>query len=124
MPGVSTPALGLPYPSLEEPIAPLNKTIVIYGGSSSTGSMVTQVATNTGLPVVSVVGAKDFDLSKRCGASAVFDQRDVAVVEKVSEAVTKLGGEFVGIFDTISTRSCHTREVRWRPSRMHSFPSG
>jgi NADPH:quinone reductase-like Zn-dependent oxidoreductase len=43
LPGVATPALGLPYPSLVATV--LGKTLVVFGGSSSAGSMTTQVAT-------------------------------------------------------------------------------
>ena len=51
LPGVSTPALGLPYPSLED-ASPLGKTLVVYGGSSSAGSMVVQLATSAGIHVI------------------------------------------------------------------------
>ena len=47
-------------------------------------------------------GAKNFDLVKRCGASEVFDHKDSLLVDKIVEAVTKSGGEFVGIFDAIA----------------------
>ncbi len=49
MPGVSTPALGLPFPSLEP--SPIGKTLVVYGGSSSVGSMTIQLAKAAGLHV-------------------------------------------------------------------------
>jgi NADPH:quinone reductase-like Zn-dependent oxidoreductase len=32
LPGVPTPALGLPYPSLEDAVLPLGKTLVVHGG--------------------------------------------------------------------------------------------
>jgi NADPH:quinone reductase-like Zn-dependent oxidoreductase len=100
LPGVFTPALGLPYPSLNP--SPIGKTLVVNGGSASTGSMVTQIATATGIHVIALTGSKNFDLSKECGAAEVFDHSDPAVVDKVVEAVKKSGGEFVGIFDSIS----------------------
>ena len=110
-PGVPTPALNLPYPTLEDPTPSINKTIVIYGGSTSSGSMTTQIATNSGIKVVSIVGRKNFDFSKKCGAVEVFDYKDPDVVEKVIKAVTDLGGEFVGIFDTISTPATHVHDL-------------
>lgn len=103
LPGVATPALGLPYPSLQDPTPPSGKAIVVYGGSSSIGSMVTQVATSAGVDVISIVGAHNFDLAKRCGAVGTFDYKDVKVVEKVAESVRSLGKDFVGIFDAIAT---------------------
>ncbi|KAF2649699.1 GroES-like protein [Lophiostoma macrostomum CBS 122681] len=105
LPGVSTPALALPYPSLEDPVPSLGKTLVVYGGSASTGAMVTQVATAAGIHVLSIVGASNFDLSKRCGAAQVFDHKDPSVVDKVIEAVRASGNEFVGIFDAVSTEA-------------------
>ena len=49
MPGVSTPALGLPFPSLQS--TPIGKTLLVYGGSSSVGSMTIQLAKATGIHV-------------------------------------------------------------------------
>ncbi|RDW92683.1 zinc-binding alcohol dehydrogenase family protein [Aspergillus mulundensis] len=102
MPGISTPAPGLPYPSLDKS-EPLGKTLVVYGGSSSVGSMTTQIATAIGLNVIAVSGAHNFDLSKRCGATQVIDRKDPAVIDKVVAAVEASGNEFMGIFDAIST---------------------
>ncbi|PVH98036.1 GroES-like protein [Periconia macrospinosa] len=110
LPGVATPALGLPYPSLEDPVPAVNKTIVVYGGSSSVGSMVTQVAVAAGLNVVSITGARNFDLSKRLGATGVFDHKDPLVVEKVVQSVRSLGKDFVGIFDAISTEETYPHD--------------
>ena len=53
LPGVSTPALGLPYPSLQDHVPSLGKTLVVYGGSSSAGSMTVQVAAKSGIHVIS-----------------------------------------------------------------------
>ncbi|KAL9109178.1 MAG: hypothetical protein Q9227_006103 [Pyrenula ochraceoflavens] len=104
MPGVSTPALGLPYPSLQHPVPSLGKTLVVYGGSSSIGSMTIQLATAAGIHVISVAGAHNFDFTKRCGAAQVFDHKDPSVVDKVVQAVKESPKhEFVGIFDAIST---------------------
>jgi NADPH:quinone reductase-like Zn-dependent oxidoreductase len=103
LPGVPTPALGLPYPSLDEKVASIGKTLVVYGGSSSVGSMVTQVASAAGIYVIAITGAKNFELSKRCGAKEVFDHKDSAVVDKVVEAVKRSEHESVGIFDAIAT---------------------
>jgi NADPH:quinone reductase-like Zn-dependent oxidoreductase len=49
LPGVPIPTLGLPYPSLEAGRKSPNKVLVVYGGSSSAGSMVTQIATAAGV---------------------------------------------------------------------------
>ncbi|KAK9238612.1 chaperonin 10-like protein [Lipomyces kononenkoae] len=111
LPGISTPALGLPYPSLKDPVPSLSKTLVIYGGSSSVGSMTTQLATAAGIHVICVVGKHNFDFSKRCGAAEVFDHKDPSVVSKVIEAVGKSGHEFVGIFDAIATPDTYAHDL-------------
>ncbi|KAF1850067.1 putative zinc-binding alcohol dehydrogenase domain-containing protein cipB [Cucurbitaria berberidis CBS 394.84] len=111
MPGVATPALGLPYPSLEDPVQSVGKTLVVYGGSSSVGSMATQLATAAGIHVIAIAGAHNFDLSKRCGAAQVFDYKDASFVDKVVEAVRKSGHEFVGIFDTISIPDTYSNDL-------------
>lgn len=108
MPGIATPALGLPYPSLEN-MPSSGKTLVIYGGSSSVGSMATQVATAAGINVISVAGEHNFCFSKRCGATQVFDHKDPSVIEKVTEAVGK--SEFIGIFDSIATPETYAHDL-------------
>jgi NADPH:quinone reductase-like Zn-dependent oxidoreductase len=107
--GVSTPALGLPYPSLE-PVSS-RKTLIVYGGSSSVGSMTTQLATAAGIEVISIVSELNFDFSKSCGASQVFDYHDPSFLEKVIEAVANSGREFVGIFDAISTPETYANDL-------------
>lgn len=102
LPGVSTPALALPYPSLEEPVASVGKILVVNGGSASTGSMTTQIATASGINVIALTSAKNFGLSKTCGATEVFDHNDPDIVDKVTKAVRDSGEEFIGIFDAIS----------------------
>lgn len=108
MPGVATPALALPYPSLEN-VAASGKTLVIYGGSSAVGSMTTQLATAAGINVISVAGEHNFDFSKRCGATQVFDHKDPLVVDKVIEAVGK--SEFIGVFDVIATPETYAHDL-------------
>ncbi|KAF2875109.1 putative quinone oxidoreductase [Massariosphaeria phaeospora] len=109
LPGVPIPTLGLPYPSLNPKSA--GKTLIIYGGSSSVGSMTTQVATAAGLHVIAIVGAHNFDFSKRAGAAQVFDHKDPLLVEKVVDAVKKTGNEFVGIFDAIATEASYPNDL-------------
>lgn len=99
MPGVLTPALGLPYPSLQD-VPSTGKTLVVYGGSSSAGSMTIQLATAAGIRVIALAGAANLEFVKTCGAVAAFDYKDAHVVEKVVQAIGTT--DFVGIFDAIS----------------------
>ena len=110
LPNVPTPALGLPYPSLADP-APSNKTLIVYGGSSSVGCMTTQLATAAGIRVIAIASAKNFDLCRTCGAVEVFDYHDPSFVDKVIETAAAPGHEFVGIFDAISTPDTYATDL-------------
>ncbi|CAG8979311.1 hypothetical protein HYALB_00002434 [Hymenoscyphus albidus] len=110
MPGVPTPGLGLPYPSLQTAIS-TGKILVVYGGSAATGLMVTQVTTAAGIQVISIAGAHNFDISKRCGAVQVFDHKDSSLVKKVVEAVQSSELEFKGIFDAISSPGTYAQDL-------------
>ncbi|KAF2025164.1 putative zinc-binding alcohol dehydrogenase domain-containing protein cipB [Setomelanomma holmii] len=111
LPGIPTPALGLPYPVLQDKAPSISKVLVVYGGSSSTGSMVTQIATVAGVHVIAITGPRNFDLSKRCGAAKVFDHKDPSIIDKVVEAVKKSGCDFVGIFDAISAPEPYANDL-------------
>lgn len=112
LPGIYTPALALPYPALEDGVLPsAGKAIIVYGGSSSVGSVTTQLAAAAGLYVVSIVGAKNFELSKRSGASKCWDHKHPDLVNNVVEAVRKSGKEFVGIVDAISIPDTITKDL-------------
>ncbi|KAK0716290.1 putative quinone oxidoreductase [Lasiosphaeris hirsuta] len=109
LPGVSTPALGLPYPSLEP--VPSGKVIVVNGASSSVGSMVTQLATAGGIMVIGVTSARNAELARTCGAAEVFDYRDSSFVEKVVKAVVNSKLEFVGVVDSVSTGETYPNDL-------------
>lgn len=110
MPGVATPALGLPYPSLHD-VPSSGKILIVYGGSSSVGSMTIQIATAAGIHVIAISGAHNFDFSKRCGAARVFDHKDTSLATKVIEAVRENGSEFIGIFDAIATPETYANDL-------------
>ena len=109
MPGVATPALDLPYPSLEPTTS--NKLIVVYGGSSSVGSMTIQIASAAGVKIIAIASANNLELCKDCGATEVVDRHDSALVEKVVAAISKSGHEFVGIFDAVSTPETYQSDL-------------
>ena len=111
MPGVTTPALGLPYPALQDSTPSAGKTLIVYGASSSVGSMTTQIATAAGINVIAIAGKHNHDLVKSCGAAQVFDHKDSSLVEKVVDAAKASHSEFVGIFDAISTPETYARDL-------------
>lgn len=61
--------LGLSLPSLNPSDA--SKTIVVWGGSSSVGALVIQLAVASGVKVVAVASERNFDFCKKLGASEV-----------------------------------------------------
>ena len=112
MPGVATPALGLPLPSPGDTVKSISKTLVVVGGSASTGSMVTQMATAAGINVIAITGAKNADLVKQCGASVVLDRHDESLVDNIVDAFNATGTtEFVGIFDAISSSETYAQDL-------------
>ena len=87
--------LGLPHPSTTPQKS--GKAILVWGGSSSVGSSVIQLATASGLDVITTASEKNFELCKKLGARDVFDYRSPTVVEDVIAALSK--GQVVGAFD-------------------------
>ncbi|KAK0829797.1 hypothetical protein LTR73_003933 [Friedmanniomyces endolithicus] len=94
-PAEGAKGLGLPPPSLEP--KPSGKVLVCWGGSSSVGALVIQLAVASGAKVVATASPHNFEFCKDAGASKVrVCGRDVVA------AVKKVGGEFVGLYDAIS----------------------
>jgi len=105
IPGVHTPALGLPLPSVQRDFK-LDKTLVVNGASASTGIMAIQVARAMGVDVIAIVGAANIPLAMRAGACAAIDRAAPSLVNQVVDAVKALeGNEFAGIFDAISVET-------------------
>ncbi|KAK0271288.1 hypothetical protein LTR91_003550 [Friedmanniomyces endolithicus] len=99
-PAEGAKGLGLPPPSLEP--KPSGKVLVCWGGSSSVGALVIQLAVASGAKVVATASPHNFEFCKDAGASEVLDYRSGSVVEDVVAAVKKVGGEFMGLYDAIS----------------------
>ena len=85
MPGVTTPALRLPYPSLH-PSSP-TKLLIVNGASSSVGSTTTQIAAAAGIAVLAITSTRHFDLATQSGARAIFDRPSRSRVDDVGPAV-------------------------------------
>ena len=78
---VSKGFLGLPMPSLKPSASGtssssrsepnINKTIIVWGGSSSVGAITTQLAVASGAKVITTASKHNFDFCKKCGASEV-----------------------------------------------------
>jgi NADPH:quinone reductase-like Zn-dependent oxidoreductase len=87
--------LALDFPSHDP--KPSGKTLLVWGGSSSVGCCVIQLAVASGLRVVATCSARNFGLCRRLGASEVFDYKSGTVVEDLIEALGK--GACAGIYN-------------------------
>ncbi|PLB54713.1 putative zinc-binding oxidoreductase ToxD [Aspergillus steynii IBT 23096] len=87
--------LGLALPS--KPLAQ-PEPILIYGGSSASGSLAIQFAKLSGYTVITTCSPRNFDFVKQLGADLVFDYRDPEAPKAIRE-YTKDGLKLV--FDTI-----------------------
>jgi NADPH:quinone reductase-like Zn-dependent oxidoreductase len=99
--GISTAAAGLyqkdflnlPFP-LEKP-EKQDRTVIIWGGSSSVGSCAIQLAVASGLDVITTASSRNFDYVKKLGAREVYDYHDSDVedqIVKALEGTTVVGG--------------------------------
>ncbi|KAI9640057.1 hypothetical protein NHQ30_011621 [Ciborinia camelliae] len=91
--------LKLPLPSqpAEKPIQ-----LLIYGGSTATGTIGIQLAKLSGLEVITTASPNNFELVKSRGADKVFDYNDPQVGEKIREYTNN---SLKHVFDTITLPS-------------------
>lgn len=76
-------SLGLPLPDSG---VKADYPVLIYGGSTATGSLAIQYARLSGCPnIVTTCSPRNFDLVKSLGAHAVFDYRDAECANKIRE---------------------------------------
>ncbi|QIW95910.1 hypothetical protein AMS68_001428 [Peltaster fructicola] len=73
--------LGLPLPGE----GPYNKPVLIYGGSTATGTLAVQYAKLSGAKVIATCSPRNFDLLKSLGAEATFDYNDPECAKKIRE---------------------------------------
>ncbi|KAF2638575.1 GroES-like protein [Massarina eburnea CBS 473.64] len=92
--------LGLPLPSTPGTAPPkTNKSVLVWGGSSSVGACAIQLAAAAGVKVVTVASAHNLENVKGLGASAAFDYKSPSVIDDIVSALA--GTDFTGIADTI-----------------------
>lgn len=89
--------LGLPPPTTRP--KPSEKTILIWGASSSVGSSAVQLATASGVSVIGVASKRNHDYVRSLGAKEVLDYHDPSIVDDAINYLEK--GQFVGIYDAI-----------------------
>jgi len=104
--GRSDGFLGFEYPTWTPTQS--GKTLVVYGGSSSVGALVTQLAVASGTYVIAVASQRNHEFCKSNGASEVFDYNNSSVVDDIVKAVKNAEPRnFVGVYDTISTKDSY-----------------
>lgn len=91
-------SLGLPLPGSGKANIPL----LIYGGSTATGSLAIQYAIHSGCQVVTTCSPRNFPFVKALGATEAFDYNDPDCGKKIRE-YTKDG--LTKVFDCISEGS-------------------
>ncbi len=103
--GISTAAAGLyqkdflnlPFPTLK-PDA-LDRTVIIWGGSSSVGSCCIQLAVASGATVVTTASPSNFEYCRKLGADQVFDYHDDDVEDQIVKALK--GKTVVGAYHAV-----------------------
>jgi len=94
--------LGLPFPTPNTLHSgnEVKEAILIYGGSSATGTLAIQLAKLSGLTVITTCSARNFDLVKNLGADSVLDYHD----PDCGSAIRKITNDkLTKVFDTIAT---------------------
>jgi NADPH:quinone reductase-like Zn-dependent oxidoreductase len=99
--------LDLPLPTLAA--EQTGKVLLVYGGSSSIGLAVTQLAAASGLRVITTASPHNHAVSAKAGANTTLDYRSSDLVEKVIEAVGD--DDFVGIYDAVSLESTFAHDL-------------
>ncbi|KAL9053149.1 MAG: hypothetical protein Q9162_004946 [Coniocarpon cinnabarinum] len=87
---------------------PVGESVLIWGASSSIGSLTLQLAKASGYEVVTTASPKHFDYAKSLGADHVLDYHSKTVVDELVDLFK--GKIVVGAFDAIgeedTTRAC------------------
>jgi len=100
--GLSTAACGLfqkDFLAMNAPSAspaPVGKSLIVWGGSTSVGSNAIQLAVAAGYDVVTTASPHNFAYVKQLGARAAFDYRSKTVVADIIGALR--GREIAGAF--------------------------
>lgn len=98
-------ALDAPSVAAQE-LKPNDRTLVVWGGSTSVGGNAIQLAVAAGYSVITTASPKNFEYVKKLGASLVFDYRSETVTSDIIQALqnkTVVGAVAVG---NGSTEAC------------------
>ena len=92
--------LSLPYPNptnrLSTSSKPFDRTVVIWGGSSSVGSTAIQLARASKVVVVAIASQRNFDYCRHLGAHEVFDYHSPTIEDDLVKALK--GSTLAGVY--------------------------
>jgi hypothetical protein len=95
--------LGLPWPNeTSSTERKEDRQLLIYGGSTATGTLAIQFAKLSGYTVHTTVSPKNFELVKQRGADFVYDYRDSNVGQQIRSATDD---SLTLIFDCVSVET-------------------
>ena len=89
--GISTVGQGL-YQSLELPLPGSGRAgipLLVYGGSTATGSLAIQFAVHSGCDVITTCSPRNFPFVKSLGVSEAFDYNDPECAKKVNRDIQR-----------------------------------
>lgn len=120
--------LGLRYPELKSNSTSTStsehgrkkSTLLLWGGSSSVGSSVIQLAVASGYDVVATASSANHSYVKSLGASLVLDYHDPDIVPSLISLLQKEGVTLVGAYDAIGADST----VRQSAAVLHALGGG
>lgn len=80
-------------------------TLLVWGGSSSVGSSVVQLAAASGYAVVATASPANYGYVRGLGADLVLDYHNPDIVEVLTLVLRGAGGGVVGAYDAIGTEA-------------------
>ena len=100
---VATAGVGI-FLDLDIPRPPLKQqgAFLVWGASSSVGTVAVQIAKQLGYTVYGVCSPRHADYVKKLGARETFDYSDPSVVNRIVESLEKSQQKIVEAYDTIS----------------------
>lgn len=100
---IATAGVGI-FIILEVPRPPQKQKggFLVWGGSSSVGSGVVQIAASLGFTVYAVSSARNHEYVKSLGATELFDYSQSDIIKNIISAAKKAGTEIKYVYDAIS----------------------
>lgn len=95
-------SLELPWPSTTSTTTENSPAILIYGGSTATGTLAVQFAKLSGFKVLATASPHNFDLLRSLGADEVFDYHSPTIGAEIRAATND---RLAHVFDCIASES-------------------